>query len=126
MANSAIPSDYKRRVASRVQERAVREAQRRVAENVRALAGARGISLSHISDFTGTSRSGLFALLRGAKVPTLRFLVQIASALGVDVAELLKPTAVLAGRAAGSSAPIGTRGASLGDRIPSRRKPSSK
>jgi transcriptional regulator with XRE-family HTH domain len=67
----------------------VDETHRRVAARIRALARQRRIPLSHVADRAGVSRTQLFDVLAGRKSPTLAWLVKLAAALDVDVAELL-------------------------------------
>lgn len=65
------------------------EPHQRIAHRIRTLARARGIPLSHVADRAGTSRTHLWDVLAGRKSPTLAWLVRIAAALEVDVAELV-------------------------------------
>jgi DNA-binding phage protein len=58
---------------------------------VRRLAEERGVALSLLADFAGVSRSHFFDVLAARKTPTLDWLVKVATALDVDVADLLTP-----------------------------------
>ncbi len=63
-----------------------------VAENIRAAAERRGVSLNSLADFAGLSRAGLHFIVTGKKAATLDSLAQIAEALDVEPADLLRPT----------------------------------
>jgi len=67
----------------------VDELHKRLAANVRRIANERGISLTHLPDHAGITRSHFWAVLAGDKSPTLRWLQTLAKALDVDVADLL-------------------------------------
>lgn len=56
---------------------------------IRALASARGLTLTHLADFSGRSRSHFWDVLAGRKSPTLRWIVGVAEVLGVEPWELL-------------------------------------
>jgi len=62
-----------------------------LADNVRRLAEARGLSLYVLADFAGLSRAYLYAILRGEKSPTITTVAKLASALDVPAWQLLKP-----------------------------------
>ncbi len=65
------------------------ELHRRLAHNLRALARARRLPLSHVADRAGVSRAQFWDVAAGRRSPTLRFLARVAAALEVDPAELL-------------------------------------
>ena len=67
----------------------VDELHRRLAANIRGIAQERQIALTHLPDRAGVTRSHFWAVLRGEKSPTLRWLERLAKALNVDAAELL-------------------------------------
>jgi lambda repressor-like predicted transcriptional regulator len=60
-----------------------------VAENIRAFARIRGISLNSLADFAQVSRSQLHAVLATAAAPTTDWLAKIAEVLEVEPSELL-------------------------------------
>lgn len=61
-----------------------------IAKNIRALRQARKMTLQHLEDRSGLTKGYLSKIERGLKSPPLSTLNQIAMALGVDVAFLLK------------------------------------
>ena len=62
-----------------------------LAERIRTLAVARGVTLTRLADFSGRSRSHFWDVMAGRKSPTLRWLVGVAAALEVEPWELLSP-----------------------------------
>jgi transcriptional regulator with XRE-family HTH domain len=60
-----------------------------VAENIRALAEAKGLSLNSLADFAGVSRAQLYAVLAESAAPTTDWLSKIATVLEVDPSRLL-------------------------------------
>ena len=64
-----------------------------VAQNIRRLAAARGISLNHLADFAGIARASMYRCLGGDEAMTLDRLAKIAAALEVHPMELLRPLA---------------------------------
>lgn len=60
--------------------------------NVRSRARRLGLSMTAIAASAGISRSHLYAILDGTKVPRLDTLMRISIALRTDVWVLLKPT----------------------------------
>jgi lambda repressor-like predicted transcriptional regulator len=62
-----------------------------VARNVRAAARRKGVALTSLADFSGTSRSQLFAVLALTTSPTVDWLAKVAAALDVDPWQLLAP-----------------------------------
>jgi transcriptional regulator with XRE-family HTH domain len=66
--------------------------QRRVVARIRELAKDRGIAVTHLPDRAGVARSHFWNVLRGTTSPTLRWIGQIAKALGVDASELFRPS----------------------------------
>lgn len=66
-----------------------------LAAQIRALAEARGIPLSHVADRAGVGRAHLYGVLAGRSSPSLTWIVKIAEVLGVEPAELLTPIAPL-------------------------------
>jgi transcriptional regulator with XRE-family HTH domain len=67
------------------------ELHRRLARNLRALARARRVPLSHLADRAGVGRTQLWDLMAGRRSVTLRWLERVARALEVDPADLLAP-----------------------------------
>lgn len=63
-----------------------------VAARVRELSAERGVTLTHVADFSGRSRSHFWDIMAGRKSPTLRWLVGVAQALEVEPWELLRPS----------------------------------
>lgn len=61
---------------------------RQVGRRIAKLALERCLSMNHLADFAGLSRSYVSAILRGRKSPTLRTLEKLADALDVDVRDL--------------------------------------
>jgi transcriptional regulator with XRE-family HTH domain len=61
----------------------------RVADNVRDIATAKGIALTHLPDRAGVARSYFWDVLGLRRNPTLKWLGKIADALDVDPAELV-------------------------------------
>lgn len=61
-----------------------------IASNIRALRKARKMTLQHLEDRSGLTKGYLSKIERGLKSPPFSTLNQIAIALGVDVAFLLK------------------------------------
>jgi transcriptional regulator with XRE-family HTH domain len=59
-----------------------------VAERIKELADARGLTINRLADFAGMSRGYLSKLLRGEQSPTVRSLERIAAALEVEVRDL--------------------------------------
>ena len=62
-----------------------------VARNVRAAARRKRVPLTSLADFSGTSRSQLFAVLALTTSPTVDWLAKVAAALEVAPWELLAP-----------------------------------
>lgn len=60
-----------------------------LAERIRKRAAARGWSIEQLADFAAVSRSGLWAILAGERLPSVRFLLQLANALGCKPSALL-------------------------------------
>ena len=75
---------------SRSREEIVQELHARIAGNLRQLAERQGIPLSHLPDHAGVGRSHFWEVLAGRKSPTLAWLVRVATALDVDIGELLR------------------------------------
>jgi transcriptional regulator with XRE-family HTH domain len=69
----------------------VTEAHRRLARNIRRLAKAKKLALTHLADRAAVSRAELFNVLKGDRSPTLRWIEAIAKALDADIADLLQP-----------------------------------
>lgn len=67
------------------------ELHQNLARTIRKIAGQRGITLTHLADFSGTSRSHFWNILACRNSPTVSWLSAIAKALGVEPWELLKP-----------------------------------
>ncbi len=65
------------------------ELHRRLARNLRAIAKARHVTLSHVPDLAGVSRAQFWDVVAGRRSPTLRFLGRVAAALEVDASDLL-------------------------------------
>jgi len=63
-----------------------------VAARVRELSDERGVTLTHVADFSGRSRSHFWDIMAGRKSPTLRWLVGVAETLEVEPWELLRPS----------------------------------
>lgn len=63
----------------------------RLAQRIRALAEAKGFPLGQLADRAEVSRAGFFLALSGKSAPSLDFVAKVATALGVDPVELLKP-----------------------------------
>lgn len=53
------------------------------------LAATRGITLSHLPDRAGVTRSHFWNVMAGKKSPTLQWLGKLAKALDVDVEDLV-------------------------------------
>jgi len=64
---------------------------KRLAYNVRRLAKERRLVLSHVPDFAAVGPRHFWAVMAGERSPTLRWMGQLAGALGVDVRELFRP-----------------------------------
>lgn len=62
-----------------------------LAENIRAFAAARGVTLTNLADFAGVSRAQLFAVLAKSTAPTTDWLAKVAEALEVELWRLLVP-----------------------------------
>ena len=62
-----------------------------VARNIRASARRKRLTLNALADFSGVSRSGLYAVLATTTSPTIDWIAKVASALGVEPAQLLTP-----------------------------------
>jgi len=62
-----------------------------LSRRIRALAQERGITLTHLADFSGRSRSHFWDVMAGRKSPTLKWLVSISGALEVEPWVLLRP-----------------------------------
>jgi transcriptional regulator with XRE-family HTH domain len=60
------------------------------AARVREVAAAKGLSINKLADFSGLSRGFVSEVLRGAKVPSLVTVEQLAAALDVEPWELLR------------------------------------
>lgn len=63
----------------------------RVGANIRRLRKAKGLSQEALAHEAGMSMRYLAGLERGEENPSLAFLVKLASALGVEPANLLEP-----------------------------------
>ena len=61
-----------------------------LAARIRTLAEQRGVTLTHLADFSGRSRSHFWDVMAGRKSPTLKWMVSIAEALEVEPMELLR------------------------------------
>lgn len=61
-----------------------------LAKNIRRVARERRWSLNQTADFSGVSRSGLRAVLAGEYLPSLKWLLQVATAMEVEPADLLR------------------------------------
>ena len=70
-----------------------------LSQNIRRLAKARKIPLTHLADRAGVSRAELFNVLKGERSPTLRWVEAVAAALEVPVADLVREPPAAAGRA---------------------------
>lgn len=66
------------------------ELQRRVARNIKRLAKERGITLTHVPDRGGLSRTHFYDVLAGRKWPTLKWLRDVAHVLNADVEEIVR------------------------------------
>jgi transcriptional regulator with XRE-family HTH domain len=71
-----------------------------LAQRIRDLAEERGVTLTHLADFSGRSRSHFWDVIAGRKSPTLKWLVSVAEALKVEPWMLL----------AQGAAPVSRRG----------------
>ncbi|HEY5956388.1 MAG TPA: helix-turn-helix transcriptional regulator [Polyangiaceae bacterium] len=60
-----------------------------VAENIRTLAEAKGVTLNSLADFAGVSRAQLYAVLAEKTAPTTDWLSKIAAVLEVEPSRLL-------------------------------------
>lgn len=67
------------------------ELHERLAMNIRRLAKARGVAVSHLPDFAEVSRAHYWYVMNGTRSPTLRWVGSVAKALDVDIVELLAP-----------------------------------
>lgn len=67
------------------------EVRLRLATRIRELCARRHLTVQTLAQRASTSRSYLYAVLNGEKSPTLDWLTRIATALGVDVHELVRP-----------------------------------
>lgn len=67
------------------------ELHRRIAANIRRVARAKKILLTHLPDRAGVARGHFFAVIAGEGNPTIAWLAKIASALDVDVSDLVRP-----------------------------------
>lgn len=67
------------------------ELHRRIAANIRRIARAKKLVLTHLPDHAGVGRGHFFAVLAGERSPTIAWLAKIASALDVDVSDLVRP-----------------------------------
>lgn len=65
------------------------EVHRKLAARIKALAKRRGWSVNKLADFAVVGRGYLSDVLAGRKSPTVRTLAKLASALEVEVKELL-------------------------------------
>lgn len=81
-----------------MEPRALREL---LAENVRQLAGERGVTLNALADFAGVSRAQVYEVLAGRTGPGIDWIAKVAAALEVEPWELLAPTHVRQGRSRG-------------------------
>jgi transcriptional regulator with XRE-family HTH domain len=63
---------------------------RNLARRIRQLAREKGITLTHLADFSGRSRSHFWNVMGGSNSPTLTWLTSIANALEVEVRDLLE------------------------------------
>lgn len=62
-----------------------------VATNIRTAAGAAKLPLAHLADRAPVGRAQLHSVLAGEKAPTTDWLARVASVLGVEPWELLRP-----------------------------------
>lgn len=67
------------------------ELHQRVADRIREIAERRKLPVTHLPDRAGVGRSHFWDVIAGRSSPTLAWLVRVAAALDVDVAELLAP-----------------------------------
>ncbi|MCA9705439.1 MAG: helix-turn-helix transcriptional regulator [Myxococcales bacterium] len=67
------------------------EVHARVAQRIRDRAASRKVTLQDLATRAGTSKSYLFAVLRGTKSPTLSWMCRIADVLECDLHELVRP-----------------------------------
>jgi transcriptional regulator with XRE-family HTH domain len=67
-----------------------------LAENIRRLAHRRRLSIEQVADFSGVSRSTLWAILASKYNPTLRTVVRVANALDVTPRDLVDERSVSA------------------------------
>lgn len=67
------------------------EIRARVARRIRDVAARRKMSLNDLADRAKVSRSHLYAVLGGERAATTDVLTKLATALGVDPLELLRP-----------------------------------
>ena len=62
-----------------------------LAENIRAAARSRGLSIERLADFAGVSRSQVFSVLAESTSPTVDWLTKVATALELEPSALLTP-----------------------------------
>ena len=66
------------------------ELHRRLEARIREWAKRRKIAITHLPDRAAVTRSHFWAVLRGQRSPTLKWIAKIAKALDIDAADLLK------------------------------------
>ena len=66
------------------------EVHARIANQIRARATAKGLSLRALAGAVGTSPSHMWAILGGSRSPTVAWLCRVAEVLGCDPGELVK------------------------------------
>ena len=72
------------------------EVRQRLAQQMRRLRAAKGLSQEELSDRTGLHRTYISGIERGVRNPTITIVARIADGLGVTVEELLARPANLA------------------------------
>ncbi len=68
----------------------MREIQARLISNIKDVAKRKKLTLTHIPDRAGSSRTHFWDVLAGRKAPTITWVEDIARALEVDPSELFK------------------------------------
>ncbi len=68
----------------------MRELQARLISNIKESAKRKKITLTHIPDRAGSSRTHFWDVLAGRKAPTIGWVEDIAKALEIDPGELFK------------------------------------
>jgi transcriptional regulator with XRE-family HTH domain len=87
--------------ASSTMEETAHDLNRRIAERVRELRTAQGLSLEAVAGRSGVSRSMISLIERGESSPTAVVLEKLAAGLGVMLASLFDPAAGVPGGAGG-------------------------